>query len=229
MVTFSSCCCNLMQIGREQSGPRAARGGAMVSSLSRSVGSGNRGSGVAVFGRVLVVVDGSESARAAIAFAENWARESGARVRIVELAEQRTAIRSRLVTDLDHAPRRPVDHLAVSAPTLDARNRRLVTGIADAAQTFGADVIVLGLERRRMSRHRFARSFRAQLARATDLPVMIPPPRTRARAGAGSRASRDGGHPRVPSRGRVHRCLRPLSSASPTRRAPGPLSGAPWR
>jgi hypothetical protein len=63
----------------------------------------------------------------------------------------------------------------VSAPLPDTRNRRLVTGIADGARTFGADVIVLGLEHRRMARHRFARSFRALLARTTDLPVMIPP------------------------------------------------------
>jgi nucleotide-binding universal stress UspA family protein len=125
----------------------------MVLSLSRGVESGGRDPGAAAFRRVLVVVDGSESARTAVAFAEDWARDSGAQVRIVELAER--------------------------APTLDARNRRLVAGITDAARTFGADVVVLGLERRRMARHRFARSFRAQLASTTDLPVMIPPPRIR--------------------------------------------------
>jgi nucleotide-binding universal stress UspA family protein len=116
----------------------------MVLSLSRRVECGERDAAAAAFRQVLVVVDGSESARNAVFFAENWARDSGALVQI-------------------------------SAPVPHLRNRRLVTGIADAARTLGADVIVLGLEHRRMARHRFARSFRALLARTTDLPVMIPP------------------------------------------------------
>jgi nucleotide-binding universal stress UspA family protein len=56
-----------------------------------------------------------------------------------------------------------------------ARNDAIVHRIADAASAFGADVIVLGCDRRRLSRHRLARSLRERLARATELPVLIAP------------------------------------------------------
>jgi nucleotide-binding universal stress UspA family protein len=56
-----------------------------------------------------------------------------------------------------------------------ARNDAVVHDIADAASAFGADVIVLGCDRRRLSRHRLAHSLRERLARATDVPVLVAP------------------------------------------------------
>jgi nucleotide-binding universal stress UspA family protein len=56
-----------------------------------------------------------------------------------------------------------------------ARNDAVVHEIAEAASAFGADVIVLGCDRRRLSRHRLAHSLRERLARATELPVLIAP------------------------------------------------------
>jgi nucleotide-binding universal stress UspA family protein len=56
-----------------------------------------------------------------------------------------------------------------------ARNDAVVHAIADAASAFGADVIVLGCDRRRLSRHRLAHSLRERLARATELPVLVAP------------------------------------------------------
>jgi nucleotide-binding universal stress UspA family protein len=55
------------------------------------------------------------------------------------------------------------------------RNDALVHEIADAASAFGADVIVLGCDRRRLSRHRLAHSLRERLTRVTELPVLVVP------------------------------------------------------
>jgi nucleotide-binding universal stress UspA family protein len=55
------------------------------------------------------------------------------------------------------------------------RNDAVVHEIAAAASAFGADVIVLGCDRRRLSRHRLAHSLRERLARATELPVLVAP------------------------------------------------------
>jgi nucleotide-binding universal stress UspA family protein len=56
-----------------------------------------------------------------------------------------------------------------------ARNGAVVHEIADAASAFGADVIVLGCDRRRLSRHRLAHSLRERLTRATAVPVLVAP------------------------------------------------------
>jgi nucleotide-binding universal stress UspA family protein len=56
-----------------------------------------------------------------------------------------------------------------------ARNDAVVHEIADAASAFGADVIVLGCDRRRLSRHRLSHSLRERLAQATELPVLVAP------------------------------------------------------
>ena len=100
----------------------------------------------APFRRMLVVIDGSVSAHAATDLAAQWVEQHGAEVRFVQLAE---------------GPKQ--------------RNRQLVQGIADSASAFGADVIVLGIERRRLVRHRLAASLRELVTRATELPVLVPP------------------------------------------------------
>ena len=56
-----------------------------------------------------------------------------------------------------------------------ARNDAVVHEIADAASAFGADVIVLGCDRRRLSRHRLAHSLRERLTGATEVPVLVAP------------------------------------------------------
>jgi nucleotide-binding universal stress UspA family protein len=58
----------------------------------------------------------------------------------------------------------------------------VVREVADAVADFGADVIVLGCDRRRLARHRLAHSLREQLTRATDLPVLVVPGARRLRA-----------------------------------------------
>jgi hypothetical protein len=69
----------------------------------------------------------------------------------------------------------PAHRLLVSGPSLGARNRHVVQGIAEAAEDFGADVIVLGFDPSRLAGHRLAPSLREQIMRATDLPVLVAP------------------------------------------------------
>jgi nucleotide-binding universal stress UspA family protein len=54
-----------------------------------------------------------------------------------------------------------------------ARIDAVVREIAAEASAFRADVIVLGCDRRRLSRHRLAHSLRERLTRVTDLPVLV--------------------------------------------------------
>jgi hypothetical protein len=56
-----------------------------------------------------------------------------------------------------------------------AKDHRLALAIAEQARTVAADLIVLGVERRRAGRHHLAGSLREQLAELTHLPVLIPP------------------------------------------------------
>jgi nucleotide-binding universal stress UspA family protein len=135
-----------------------------------------RVTGVATpFRRMLVAIDESEGAEAAIGLVAEWVDGPGADVRFVQVIEARKHRRSSAGSDGDATAADPTHQLVVSAPTLGARNRQLVHGIADAADDFGADVIVLGLDRPRLAGHRLAASVREQLMRVTDLPVLVAP------------------------------------------------------
>jgi nucleotide-binding universal stress UspA family protein len=72
-----------------------------------------------------------------------------------------------------------------------ARNEAVVREVANAAVAFGADVIVLGCDRRRLARHRLGHSLREALTRATDLPVLVVPG---AASKSGRRRATPGGH-----------------------------------
>jgi nucleotide-binding universal stress UspA family protein len=127
------------------------------------------------FRRMLVAIDESKAAQGAVDFAAEWVGEHGAEVRFLEVTEEHTQRRGERESDVDPIAGTPARHLAVAGPTLGARNRRLVHDIAEAAQDFGADLIVLGFDRPRLARHRLAPSLRAQLVRVTDLPVLVTP------------------------------------------------------
>jgi nucleotide-binding universal stress UspA family protein len=101
------------------------------------------------FSRLLVVFDDSDEGRRAVEFANDWAQAVGAQVRLLELPGNGAA---------------------------GARNRTAVAAVVDAAAEFGADVMVLGCRKRRLANHRRGLSLRERLARATDLPLMVPSP-----------------------------------------------------
>jgi hypothetical protein len=109
--------------------------------------------------QVLVVTEpartgaGAKAGRAAAAVAREWADTFGGDVATLELSETR---------DLRHW-------------TLGARSHRLAEEIAVAAEARDADVIVLGIDRRRIAKRHIAPSLRAQLTRETALPVLVAP------------------------------------------------------
>jgi nucleotide-binding universal stress UspA family protein len=129
------------------------------------------------FRRLLVATDGSEAAHGAFDLAREWAGQYGADVWIVELSEERGALRSACATDVDPMTVEPASHVVVRGPTQGARNRQFVHGIADAAAAFEADVIVLGFDQRRLANHRLTPSLREQVTRALELPVLVAPTR----------------------------------------------------
>jgi nucleotide-binding universal stress UspA family protein len=134
------------------------------------------GAGAATaFRRMLVAIDESEAAEAAIGLVAEWVDGPGADVHFVQVIEARTHRRSSVGSDGDATAAEPSHRLVAQAPTQGARNRQLVQGIADAAKAFGADVVVLGVDRPRLAGHRLAPSLREQLMRATDLPVLVAP------------------------------------------------------
>lgn len=131
-----------------------------------------------MFRRILVAIDGSDAARAAFVCASDCARLFDAHLWFIQLTEETSRRRCEMVTDVSRTGRRLANQFTVSGATRGARNRRLVSGIAEAAETFRADLIVLGFDPGRVAHERFTRAVREQLAAATDVPVLITPPRT---------------------------------------------------
>ena len=103
-----------------------------------------------MFSNILVATDGSSAGQAAAAYAGELATTFAAPVTVVPLAEMHAG--SALTRDRDAAR-----HIATEAARVQA------------------DVIVLGLERRRLGHHLMRRGLRSQLARSTHLAVMVPP------------------------------------------------------
>jgi nucleotide-binding universal stress UspA family protein len=130
-----------------------------------------------VFRRILVALDGSEDARAAFVFVSDWARHFDSQVWFIQLTEESSRRRCEIVTDVAQRGRRMANQFSVSGATRHSRNAQLVSGIAEAAETYKADLIVVGLDRRRLERHRFSPSVRAQLTAATSTPVLMAPRR----------------------------------------------------
>jgi nucleotide-binding universal stress UspA family protein len=126
------------------------------------------------FGRMLVVLDGSADADAAAGFAEAAAGGFGTIASYVELREQTARRRCEQVRGTVRNGRHATNS-TVSGPTEGTRNRLVAHRIAEEAKECGADVIVLGVDHRRLAHHRLSSSLRSRLAEATDLPVLVAP------------------------------------------------------
>jgi nucleotide-binding universal stress UspA family protein len=132
--------------------------------------------GFEVFRRILVAVDGSRAGRTADIFATKLADQFGAATFVVQFTEAsgRRSGGQESVIDQPEQGNLQRSELRVCAYTRAALDHQLVCGVAKVADDLGADLIVLGLDRRRLSHRHFSRSVREQLTRATELPVMIP-------------------------------------------------------
>jgi nucleotide-binding universal stress UspA family protein len=122
-----------------------------------------------LFRRILVALDGSEDARAAFVFVTDWARNFDARVWFIQLTDESARRRCETVTDVDQRGRQLANQFTIRGATRSARNQQLVNSIAESAQTFRADLVVVGIDHRRL-----ARGVREQLTQATNVPVLIP-------------------------------------------------------
>lgn len=128
-----------------------------------------------MFRRILVALDDSEAARAAFVFAGDWARQFDSKLWFIQLTDEAHRRRREILTDVGERGRQRANHFSVGGATRGLRNQQLVNGIAEAAQTFGADMIIVGLDGRRLGRRRFSESVREQLTAATHVPVLIAP------------------------------------------------------
>ncbi len=128
-----------------------------------------------MFRRILVALDGSDAARAAFVFAGDWARQFDSQLWFIQLTDESHRRRREIVTDVGRRGRQRANHFSVSGATRGLRNQQLVSGIAEAALTFGADMIIVGLDARRLGRTRFSDSVREQLTAATNVPVLMAP------------------------------------------------------
>ena len=149
---------------------------------------------VGVFHRILVASEGEEAAGSASALVAELAYPSGARVRFIDLTEESAWRRRGPVADMAGGRLPPSNHVTVRGATRGARNKQLVSEIADEALIFRADLIVLGFDRRRLAGHGPSRSVRDRLTEATDIPVMIAPRPTKdetCRSGTAAREGRD--------------------------------------
>ena len=152
-----------------------------------------------MFRRILVAIDGSDAARSAFVVASDWARLFDAHVWFIQLTDETSRRRCEIVTDVSRRGRKLANQFTVSGATRGVRNQRLVSGIVEAAETFRADLIVLGFDPGRVAHERFTRSVREQLTEATDVPVLITSPRA--------------SHVRRPANARVPRVI-PLGPAA---------------
>ncbi len=131
------------------------------------------------FRRVLLVRDESGEGRAAARYAGDLCDQFGGSVASLEVAETKARHRSGRLSAGTPAgsPRsgQGVTVCSVSGPTVGARSHALAEEIGRAAADFGADVVVLGLTRSRLARHRLAPSLRSLVAQATEVPVLLVP------------------------------------------------------
>lgn len=129
-----------------------------------------------MFRRILVAIDNSDAARSAFVFVTDWARQFDAKVWFIVLTGESNCRRSELVTDVPHRGRQLANCFMVSGATRGARNHRLVWAIDDAAKVHRADLIILGLDPRRMARQHFTKGVHELLTSATDTPILVAPP-----------------------------------------------------
>ncbi len=134
----------------------------------------NQGPETVGFRRVLLVVDESSEARAAARYADDVARQFGGTVATLTVTEAKARQRAGHLSGTTRRGR-DVTACAVSGPTVGARSHTLAEEVARAAEGFGADVVVLGLSRSRLARHRVAPSLRSLVAQATEVPVLLAP------------------------------------------------------
>jgi len=143
-----------------------------------------------VFRRILVAIDGSDTGRAAFVFIGDWARQFDAEVWFIQLADESAGRHGETLTDFPLRGRQLANTFTVTGGTRAARDWQLVSSIAEAAETFRADLIVLGFEPGRLARGRSSNSVRELLTGLIDVPVLVAPKRLTHRVARAQRPAR---------------------------------------
>jgi nucleotide-binding universal stress UspA family protein len=136
-----------------------------------------------MFSRILVATDGTTSGDAAVSYTTALAREHNASVRVVHVNELLVGGRgfaSESEAEAMEIVDRAVARLRPAAADVDGVHFlgncfTVCDRIAEAAQEWGADVIVLGSKRRRFARFGGA-GVRERVTAMTGLPTLTAPP-----------------------------------------------------
>ena len=142
---------------------------------------------MAAFHRILVPVDGSDSAHRAFTAAVDLARRAGARVRLVHVLDELTyASGWRFANEVVESNRRDARAvlerwagtcarlgIACDMQVLDASGRRLGERIAEEAGHWHADLVVVGSHGRRGVGRALLGSGAEQIARLVPVPVLV--------------------------------------------------------
>lgn len=136
-----------------------------------------------MFTRILLAIDGTESGEVSVSFVTPLARKYNAKVHVVYVNE--VLVGGRGVTVSTHQEARHIVDSAVAALWMagvdaDGEVRRgncfsVDDRIVDSARVFGADVIVLGSNRRRWLRRFSGKGIRERVTGLTDLPTLTAP------------------------------------------------------
>jgi nucleotide-binding universal stress UspA family protein len=136
-----------------------------------------------MFSRILLTLDGTESSEVAVSFATALARQSGSCVRVVHVNEILVGGRG-YASETERESMEIVDEavgylrregIAADGVHHLANCFTIADRIAEAAQDWGADVIVFGSKRRRWLPRFGGSGLRERVTGITGLPVLVAP------------------------------------------------------
>jgi len=144
-----------------------------------------------MFQRILVPVDGSDTSELAVRTAARLARESGGRIRLMHVLDQTVFMAGydpaggasgQMFGALRDSARQILreaeaviasDGVPCESELVDEPGKRLADSVADAAQAWQADLIVVGTHGRRGPSRLFLGSGAEQIIRGAPVPVLV--------------------------------------------------------
>ena len=137
-----------------------------------------------MFNRIVLATDGTASGDAAVSFTLALVRESGASVRVVHVNERLVGgrgVASETELEAMDIVDRAVARLRWAGANADGVHHlancfRVCEVIAEAAHSWGADVIVFGSRRHRRFPRLAGRGIRERVTALTGLPALTSPP-----------------------------------------------------
>ncbi len=139
-----------------------------------------------MFSRILIPVDGSAASDAALSEALKFAREQGAKMRLVYICEPLQYILAEGPIDLTAEIRRQGEKIISAAAAMagkaavpaeavvvETADRRVAEAIVEEAKRWGADLIAMGTHGRRGFEHLLLGSVAEGVARRATIPLLL--------------------------------------------------------